>query len=132
MDIGYGGDPIVDSCDVWDAEHGNAQYLLGLEDKSYDFVYSSHTLEHMQDPAVALRQWWRVVTDGGFLILYIPDRDLYEKKTALPSRWNEDHKTFFLLDRDEKPDTVGVLPLLARVLSEFEIIYAKCCNEGHN
>jgi SAM-dependent methyltransferase len=76
--------PIVDGCDVWDEEHGDAQYLPGLEDKTHDFVYPSHTLEHMQDPAVALQNWWRVVKPGGFLILYIPDRDLYEKKSTLP------------------------------------------------
>jgi SAM-dependent methyltransferase len=129
--IGYGGDPIVDGCDVWDEEHGDAQYLPGLEDKTHDFVYPSHTLEHMQDPAVALQNWWRVVKPGGFLILYIPDRDLYEKKSTLPSQWNEDHTTFFLLDRDEKPDTIGIVPLLNRTLECSEIVYAKRCSYGH-
>jgi SAM-dependent methyltransferase len=130
IDIGYGGDPISDSCDVWESEHGDAQYLQGLEDWKYDFVYSSHTLEHMQDAGVALVNWWRLLKPGGFLILYIPDRDLYEKKTTLPSGWNEDHKTFFLLDRDESPDTIGVLPLISRSLRGFEIEYAKRCGEG--
>ncbi len=131
IDIGYGGDPVTSDCDVWDAEHGDAQTLPGVRDASYDFVYSSHTLEHMLDPSAAVQNWWRVLKPGGFLILYIPDRDLYEKKTTLPSRWNEDHKAFFLLERDEEPDTVGMMPMIHRVLSNFEIAYAKRCSEGH-
>ena len=36
---------------------------------SMDFVYSSHTLEHIEDYQAALREWWRVVKPGGYLIL---------------------------------------------------------------
>lgn len=130
LDIGFGDDLLASNCDGWDKQHGDAQYLHGLADDSYDFVYSSHTLEHMVDPAIALRNWWRVLKPAGFLILYIPHRDLYEKRTSLPSRWNPDHKSFFLLDRDDPPDTVGVLPLIERTLSDYDIVYAKECAEG--
>lgn len=131
IDIGYGGDPLTKDCDVWETEHGDAQFLTGLEGGSYDFVYSSHVLEDMVDPVLALQNWWRVVKPTGFLILYIPDRDLYEKRSTLPSRWNQDHKTFFLLERDEKPDTIGVIPLINHALHDFEVIYARTCSEGH-
>ena len=63
--------------------------------------------------------------------IYIPHRDLYEKRKSLPSRWNKDHKRFFLLDKDEGPDTIGIVPLIQQVLSNYEIIYAKECNKGH-
>jgi SAM-dependent methyltransferase len=131
LDIGYGGDLLTPSCTGWDIEHGDAQLLKVVKDSSYDFVYSSHTLEHMVDPVVALRNWWRLVKPGGYLILYIPHRDLYEKKPKLPSRWNLDHKHFFLLDRDELPDTKGILGLIKTALSRFEIIYAKECSDDH-
>lgn len=131
LDIGYGGDLLSDNCMGWDFENGDAQYLKGLDDSQFDFVYSSHTLEHMQEPDVALKNWWRVLKPGGFLILYLPHRDLYEKKNTLPSRWNYDHKHFFLLDRDEQPDTIGLLPLIERILDNYEIVYAKECSEGH-
>lgn len=132
LDVGYGGDPIIPGCAVWDFEHGDAQYLKGLKkDETFDFVYSSHTLEHMVDVEVALMNWWRVLKPGGYLILYIPHRDLYEKKSKLPSNWNWDHKHFFLLDKDESPDTIGIVPLIQRTLSGSEIIYAKECSEGH-
>ena len=131
LDIGYGGDLLVPNCKGWDIEHGDAQYLSSLNDESFDFVYSSHTLEHMVDPEAALHNWWRVVKPGGYLILYIPHRDLYEKKMTLPSRWNLDHKHFFLLDRDEPPDTKGILPLVEKSLSDYEVVVARDCSDGH-
>jgi SAM-dependent methyltransferase len=131
LDIGYGGDLLIPNCKGWDIEHGDAQYLDGIIDAEFDFVYSSHTLEHMMSPDIALENWWRVVKAGGYLILYIPHRELYEKSKTLPSRWNLDHKHFFLIDMDEAPDTVGILPLIQRTLSDFEIIYARECSEGH-
>ena len=131
IDIGFGGDPIAPNCRGWDIEDGDAQYLKGIKDNSFDFVYSSHTLEHMSDPAMSLRNWWRVLKTNGYLILYIPHRDLYEKKKNLPSKWNPDHKCFFLLDKDEMPDTIGIIPLIQRTLSNFEIIYAREYSQGH-
>ena len=131
MDVGFGGDPVTPGCRGWDFEHGDAQYLRGIGDESFDFVYSSHTLEHMEDPSVALRNWWRAVRPGGYLILYLPHRDLYEKKRALPSRWSPHHRRFFLIDENDPPDTVGIVPLLNKSISGFEIIYVKECREGH-
>ena len=131
LDVGYGGDLIHPSAFGWDFEHGDAQTLSSVGDSSMDYVYSSHTLEHMLLPNVALVNWWRVVKPGGYLILYIPERDLYEKKTQLPSKWNLDHKQFFLLENDELPATFGILPLIKRELTNFKIIYAKICNEGY-
>jgi SAM-dependent methyltransferase len=131
LDIGYGGDLLMENCVGWDIEHGDAQLLAGVDQGSFDFVYSSHTLEHVADPFEALRNWYRAVKPGGHLILLVPDRDLYEKKLALPSRWNPDHKRFFLLDRDEPPDTVGLLPLLNEVIPEACLIAARRCAAGH-
>jgi len=131
LDIGYGGDILINGCRGFDFEHGDAQYLKGLKAESFDYVYSGHTLEHMTDESLALKNWWRVVKPGGYLILYIPHRDLYEKRKSLPSQWNPDHKHLFLLDKDEEPDTVGVVPLIAKSLIGYEIEYAKVCDEGY-
>ena len=131
LDIGYGGDLLSENCRGWDIEDGNAETLESLKDSEFDFVYSSHTLEHVKDAEAALRVWWKVIKPGGYMILHLPDRDLYERRKTLPSRWNETHKRFFLLDRDELPDTVGVMPLIQKSLSDYEIVEAKVCNEGH-
>lgn len=59
-----------------------------------------------------------------------PHRDLYEKKNSLPSRFNQTHTCFFLIDKDELPDTIGIIPLIKRNLTGYELVYAKECNEG--
>jgi SAM-dependent methyltransferase len=131
LDVGFGGDLLAENCRGYDFEHGNAQRLRNIRDEQFDFVYSSHTLEHMEDPAVALKNWWRVLKKGGYLILYIPHRDLYEKKMTLPSRWSNDHKHFFVIDKNEGADTIGLKQLIASTLASFEIVYVKECGEGH-
>ena len=131
LDIGYGGDLISSDALGWDFEHGDAQYLSGVENESFDYVYSSHTLEHVFDINTTLKNWYRVLKPSGFLILYLPHRDLYEKKKTLPSIFNPTHQRFFLIDKDELPDTIGIVPLIEKTLTNFQIIYAKVCNEGH-
>jgi SAM-dependent methyltransferase len=47
--------------------------LSGVADQSYDFVLSSHNLEHFANPVKALREWKRVTRPGGGLILALPN-----------------------------------------------------------
>jgi len=131
LDVGYGGDPLVENVTGWDFEHGDAQLLEGVSDSEYDFVYSSHLLEHLPDVEKTLLNWWRVLKFNGFLILYLPHRDLYEKKKTLPSQFNDDHMHFFLPDKDELPDTIGLKQLTAKVLTGYEIIYCNVCDENY-
>ena len=131
MDIGYGGDPVVKNVQGWDFEHGDAQLLKGIDDNEFDFVYSSHLLEHLPDVNLSLRNWWRVLKPGGYLILFLPHRDLYEKKKTLPSRFNPDHKHFFLPDDDDPPDTIGTTELIKKLFNDAEIVYCKTCDEGY-
>ena len=50
-----------------------ATSLAGLADGSFDFVLSSHCLEHLANPLAALREWHRVTREGGHLLLLVPD-----------------------------------------------------------
>jgi len=50
-----------------------ATALHGLSDYSYDFILSSHCLEHVANPLAALAEWRRVVRPGGHLLLLLPD-----------------------------------------------------------
>lgn len=68
---------------------------LGLfADHSMDFVFSSHLLEHIKDYRAALKEWWRVVKQGGHLCLYLPHKELYPN-IGQPGA-NPDHKHDFL------------------------------------
>jgi len=131
LDVAYGGDKVVPNCRGWDIENGDAHELRGLADSSFDFVYSSHALEHLEDPRRALKSWWRVLKPGGYLILYLPERDLLERKLTLPSDVSLDHKHYFLLDRDESPVTMGIVPLINKELPGAEVVYQKICDAGY-
>lgn len=105
IDIGAGNDPIslyaewfpgMRQVRAWDLPDGDAQFLQGVADESLDFVHSSHCLEHMQDPLVALQHWFRVLKPGGHLVCVVPDEDLYEQG-RFPSTFNSDHKWTFTL-----------------------------------
>lgn len=42
---------------------------------SYDFVLSSHVLEHTANPILALTEWVRLLKDQGTLVLLLPHKD---------------------------------------------------------
>lgn len=46
--------------------------LSSVHDDSYDFVLSSHNLEHFANPVKALKEWKRITRPGGALILILP------------------------------------------------------------
>ena len=75
IDIGGGPDCLKLPEDVdgtvrlWDFADGDAQYLHGIKDESFDFVYSSHCLEHMRDVDCAFINWLRIATRGVFVHL---------------------------------------------------------------
>jgi len=68
---------------------------LPFDDASQDSVFSSHTLEHIADYRSSIKDWFRVLKIGGYLILAVPHQFLYEKKFKLPSDFNADHKRFY-------------------------------------
>ncbi len=122
IDIGGAPDPLGQyagiftfmlSCRTWDLEDGDAQYLEGLEDNQFDFLHSSHCLEHMEDVHTALGNWIRVVKPGGFLIVTVPDEDLYEMG-VWPSRFNPDHKWTFTIYKRESwsPRSINIIDLV--------------------
>lgn len=52
-----------------------ATSLSHIASASYDFVLSSHTLEHVANPLQALSEWIRVLKENGLLVLVVPHRD---------------------------------------------------------
>jgi SAM-dependent methyltransferase len=50
-----------------------ASALTPIADQSYDFVLSSHSLEHSANPLKCLKEWKRVLRPGGTLLLVLPD-----------------------------------------------------------
>lgn len=94
IDIGCGDDPLVGAV-KFDKIYGNdAHDLSEFDDGKFDYVYSSHCLEHLEDPDKALGEWWRVLKPGGYMCIVVPDFALYERYNW-PSKFNSDHKTIW-------------------------------------
>lgn len=105
LDIGGKPDPLVlyqelfsqmKQVRTWDLEDGDAQFLKSLKDNEFDFLHSSHCLEHLVDPREGLENWIRVVKPAGYIVVTVPDEDLYEQG-VFPSTFNHDHKWTFTI-----------------------------------
>jgi SAM-dependent methyltransferase len=108
LDIGGGTTPVIPSAQVFDLQHGDAQHILKyLPAESFDCVHSSHCLEHMVDVSSAISQWWSLVKVGGYLILVVPDEDLYEQG-VWPSMFNSDHKHTFTISKTNSWSPVSI------------------------
>lgn len=108
---------------TWDWEDGDAQFLEGVADDEYDFVHSSHCLEHLVDPIEGLINWFRVVRPGGYLVVTVPDEDLYEQG-VFPSTFNRDHKwTFTIMKlRSWSERSLNVVDLIRKLGESAELI----------
>lgn len=131
IDIGSGNDPLgnyaqmfpaIESVRAWDIEDGDAQVMKGVDNESFDFVHSSHCLEHMHDPREALRNWLRILRPGGHLIITVPDEDLYELG-VWPSRFNSDHKWTFTIYKPHSwsPKSINVVDLIREFGSQISV-----------
>jgi SAM-dependent methyltransferase len=119
IDIGCGNDPLTvekGSVRGFDLLDGDALYMAEIADESYDFVYSSHCLEHMPDVRLALRNWVRILKPGGYLYIVVPDFELYEKK-QWPSRFNPDHKASFSFSFRQERANHYLIPALLKWLN---------------
>lgn len=135
IDIGCGRAPIVDddSCLKYDRvlnSNHDADTLIDLEDSRFDWVYSSHCLEHTKDPKKALSNWWRVLKQGGFMIVVVPDFMLYEQ-FQWPSRYNSDHKHRFSLGGLNIPNHYSLVSLVES-LPGAQIVSAKVRDYGYD
>lgn len=138
LDIGGKPDPLslyknffakLESVKTWDLEDGDAQFLEGVENNSYDFIHSSHCLEHLLDPHEGLQNWFRVVKPNGYLVITIPDEDLYEQG-IFPSSFNADHKWSFTIYKEKSwsKRSINVLDLVLGLGEMVEIIKIECLN----
>jgi SAM-dependent methyltransferase len=112
IDIGCGLDPVTPNARRFDIEHGDANIVSQYVKEQFDFVYSSHCLEHMQDPRKTILDWWKLVKPRGYLFVVVPDEDLYEQG-VFPSRFNDDHKATFTISKacSWSPKSINVLDL---------------------
>jgi SAM-dependent methyltransferase len=133
IDIGCGPDLVVPHAEPFDLEQGDAQEIASLRPHgAYDAVCSSHCLEHMRDVPRALGQWWALVRNGGYLVLVVPDEDLYEQG-GWPSLFNRDHKATFRMGKAETWSPVSYdVAELVRGLDGAEIVSCERQDQGYD
>lgn len=140
VDIGAGPDPLnqyieqfprMRSCKAWDLPDGDAQIMASAPDASFDFVHSSHCLEHMENPAVAFDNWLRILKPGGHLVMMVPDEDLYEQG-KFPSTFNSDHKWTFTIHKKHSwsARSLNVLQMLAQVSDRVQVLKVELLDAG--
>ncbi len=62
---------------------------IPVEDRSFDFVISSHVIEHFYDPISAIKEWMRIATKYIFIIC--PQRDALESDRDKPLTELKEH-----------------------------------------
>jgi predicted SAM-dependent methyltransferase len=96
VDIGHGGDLLsmrmftgiseLTPYDLIDDSSNDAVTCHNLPDEAFDFVYSSHCLEHTRDPHTTFSNWIRICKTGGHIFTSVPHEVFYEK-CQWPSRF---------------------------------------------
>lgn len=132
IDIGAGKDPVLPDVRRFDVEHGDANEITKYVNEQFDFVFSSHCLEHMSDPVAALTEWWKLVRPGGHLFIIVPDEDLYEQG-VFPSTRNGDHKATFTIAKTKSwsPVSYNLLDLV-RELPAGELVDIRLQDTNYN
>jgi SAM-dependent methyltransferase len=73
LDVGAGRWPLPGAQPVELKSGGDA---MELPHGQWDYIFSSHCLEHLANPIAALRHWQKRLRVGGVLFLYLPHPDM--------------------------------------------------------
>lgn len=141
IDIGCGDDPLtkykeqfplMKEVRAWDMPDGDAQFMKGVPDDTYDFVHSSHCLEHLDDPYEAFENWIRICRPGGHIITTIPDEDRYEQG-VWPSTANIWHKTSWTIAKAESwsPGSNNLMAMLFAFADRVETVKVELVDSSY-
>lgn len=137
LDLGCGAERIWDNKHVIGVDSGkdvemfntqvNAQVACDVTDLSvfgsrqFDFVFSSHVLEHITLGKVpgTLREWCRVVKKGGYVVLYLPLSGLYPDPGEDGA--NPDHQWIVTYDK--------VIELMEGVPRPWDLVEYRVCDQ---
>lgn len=141
IDIGCGPDPLSNLADYfplmsslrpWDLPDGDAMLMESVTNDTFDFVHSSYFLEKQANPEITLKNWIRICKPEGYLIIIVPEEDLYEQG-VWPSTFNSDHKWTFTIHKNSSwsPKSINVTGLLAQFSDQVEIIKIEKLDSGY-
>jgi SAM-dependent methyltransferase len=79
----------------------DATTITNIKDSAYDFIFASHTLEHIANPIKALFEWKRIIKKDGYIILILPEKSCcfdHNREVSLFSKLQKQ----YMDDVDEK------------------------------
>lgn len=125
--------PLVRDVKIWDLEDGDAQFMNNCNDEQYDFLVSSHCLEHMNNVEEALSNWIRIIKPGAYIIITVPDEDMYEQQNW-PSKYNNDHKWTFTIQKSKSwsNKSINIFELLIKFQDKIEVEKVEKISEFYN
>lgn len=128
VNIGYGSDAgkifPSETCRFLDIKDGyNCNCLDDIDENSLDYVFSSHSLEHMNDWHQSLENWISKIKVGGCIFLYLPH---YSMEYWRPEN-NKKHKSIIFQE-----DVENVLRRLcfSHIFSSGADLYYSYCVVG--
>lgn len=99
------------------ADHHFDVHEIPFEDNSFDVLMANHLLEHVDDDAKVMREFFRVMKPGGWGIFQVPidysNPKTYEDKSITDPRereehfWQSDHLRLYGRDYGDKLRTAG-------------------------
>jgi len=118
LDVGAGKWPLKGSrpIDITRGESAEA-----LPEGEWDYVYSSHCLEHVNDPVSVLEHWKSRIRPGGVLFLYLPSPDM---RYWRPSNCRRHRHIFHPADVAEMLTDLGFLDVIH---SERDMAWSFAC-----
>ena len=54
----------------------DAVNISHVGNECYDFLFSSHSLEHIANPLKAINEWLRIIKNGGYIIIIVPEKSV--------------------------------------------------------
>lgn len=102
LDLGCGNIKIKSDAIGIDLTNPNADMRQDVrlmpyyDNEHFDYIYSSHLLEEIEDTESTLKEWIRVIKPGGFLVLYQVDKEYYYPLND--PRCNKSHIHHFSLE----------------------------------
>ncbi len=75
----------------------DSEHFPTVADDAFDFIVANHVLEHLSDPIRGLKEWHRILRNGGLLLMAVPDKrftfDHRRRRTPLAHLVSDHHST---------------------------------------
>lgn len=99
------------------ADHHFDVHDIPFEENTFDVIFANHIMEHVENDAKVIREFFRVMKPGGFGIFQIPqdrtrkttleDPAIQSPEDRLEHYWQEDHVRLYGLDYGDKWKDAG-------------------------